>query len=156
MVELSEWIAITIALAALLFSICYLIYFKVTKKLFPETAKFCDEIKSGKSGTVYKFEGTGIIKMIELETDEKCIITVTADGIIHTLLTLGHAPKPSTINLNDYKFAIREQLNEKFFNNFTIHVQNQGSHVLNIDGKINFEIKKGLKESIKAIFSEIN
>ena len=156
MIQLSEWIGIALALTLLLLSTVYLIYFRISRKLFPQVADFSNEIKSGEGATISKIEGSGIIKMIELKTDGNCIITITVDNIIHTLLTVGPAP-PSKIKiaLNEYEFAIREQLNEKFTDNFTIYIQNQGTKLLSNNGKLSYEIKKGLKQTLKALISEI-
>jgi hypothetical protein len=155
MVQLEEWIAISAALTLLLLSIAYLLYFKVTRKLFPQVTSFSSEIKPGEGVNVCKIEGSGIIKTVEIETYEKCIIAITIDGVILSLLTIGHVTEKTSNHVDACTFAIREQLNEKFTNNFTIHVQDQSIRVMQIKGKVHAEIKKGLRESLKATFSEI-
>ena len=156
MLPLEEWIVIIVALALIMFPIAYLIYFKVSRKLFPQSTNFSSEIKPGEGTTVCKITGSGIIKAVELKTNENCIIALTIDGINHTLLTVG--PESSSLvspKQNENTLNVREQLDEKFSDNCTIHIQNRGIGVLLTSGNVNFEIKKGLKTSIKTVFSEL-
>jgi hypothetical protein len=156
MLQIEEWVAIAAIATILILAITYLIYFKVSRKLFPQTTDFDSEIKPGQGETVSKIQGAGIVKMVELDTNENCIITITIDGTNHTLLTVG--PELGTkapSKLNEDVLAVREQLDEKFIDNFTIHIQNRGAGILHTKGKIHFEVKKDLKTTIKTVFTEL-
>jgi hypothetical protein len=156
MLQLEDWIIIIVALALIVLPIAYLIYFKVSRKLFPQSADFSSEIKPGEGTTVCKITGAGIIKTIELKTNENSIIAITVDCINHTLLTVGHESKSNvTPKQNENVLDIKEQLDEKFSDNCSIHIQNRGTGVLQTSGNISFEIKKGLKTSIRTVFSEL-
>jgi hypothetical protein len=156
MFQLEEWIVIILALILLVLPIVYLVYFKVSRKLFPQLADFSSEIKPGEGMTVCKITGSGIIKSIELKTNENSIIAITVDGINHTLLTVGRELGSNiTSKQNENVLDIREQLDEKFSDNCTIHIQNRGTGILLTNGNISFEIKKGLKTSIRTVFSEL-
>lgn len=155
MIQIEEWIAIG-AVVLILLSIAYLFYFKVSKKLFPQKNNFKTEIKAGEGTTVCEITGSGIIKMVELKTNENCIIDITIDGISRTLLTIG--PEPGLNNPfkpNEDVLAFREQLSQTFVRNCTIHVQNRGTGILHSSGAIDFEVKKGLKASLKAVLSKL-
>ncbi len=51
--------------------------------------------------------------------------------------------------------TVREQLDETLVGNSAIHIQNRGAGILHSSGAVSFEVKKGLKESLRAIFSEL-
>jgi len=156
MLQIEEWVLITAIAALLAAAAAYLVYFKVSRKLFPQTTNFDNEIKPGQDETVSKIQDAGIVKMVELDTNENCIITITIDGTNHTLLTVG--PELGTrapSKLNEDVLAVREQLDEKFIDNFTIHIQNRGAGVLHTKGKIHYEIKKDLKTTFKTVFTEL-
>jgi hypothetical protein len=156
MLLIEEWVLITAISALLATAGAYLVYFKVSRKLFPQTEDFDSEIKPGQGETVSKIQGVGIVKMVELDTNENCIITMTIDGTNHTLLTVG--PELGTkapSKLNEDVLSVREQLDEKFIDNFTIHIQNRGAGILRTKGKIHYETKKDLKTAFKTIFTEL-
>ena len=156
MLQLEGWIVFALALALLVFPIGYLLYFKVSRKLFPQITDFSYEIKPGEGTTVGKVTGSGIIKMIELKTNQNCIIAITVDGVNHTLLTVGPELESNvTYKTNENVLDIREQLGEKFSDNCSIHIQNRSTGILQTNGNISFEIKKELKSTIKAVFSEL-
>ena len=92
MPQLEQLIIIILALILIVIPITYLLYLKVSRKLFPQTAEFSGEIKPGEGATVVKITGSGMIKEIELKTNENSIIAITVDGINHTLLTVGYEP----------------------------------------------------------------
>ena len=94
--------------------------------------------------------------MVELHTNENCIITITIDGTNHTLLTVGpELGSEAPSKLNEDVLAVREQLDEKFIDNFTIHIQNRGAGILHTKGKMYYEIKKDLKKTVKTVFTEL-
>jgi hypothetical protein len=156
MLLIEEWEIITVIAVLVVIAAVYLVYFKVSRKLFPQTKDFDDEIKPGQGATISSIQGTGIIKMVELNTNENCIITMTIDGTNHTLLTVGpELGLKSPSRLNEDVLAVREQLDEKFTQTFTIHIQNRGAGVLHTKGQIHFEIKNDLKTTFKTVLTEL-
>lgn len=156
MLQIEEWVAIAAIATILILTILYLVYFKVTRKLFPQMTDFDNEIRPGEGATVSNITGSGIVKMVELNTNENCIITITIDGTNHTLLTVGpELGSKAPSKLNEDVLAVREQLDEKFVDNFSIHIQNRGAGILHTKGKIHFEVKKDLKTTIKTVFTEL-
>jgi len=155
MIQIEEWITVA-AVILIVFAISYLIYFKITKKLFPQNTNFKTEIKPGEGATVCEIEGSGILKIIELKTNENCIIDISIDGVSHTLLAVGQEPGLyDPCKHNEDILTVREQLDETFVGNSAIHIQNRGAGILHSSGAVSFEVKKGLKESLRAIFSEL-
>ena len=155
MIQLEEWIVIAITIFIVL-SIAYVFSFKVGKKLFPQNVTFKTDIKPLEGATVWEIGGSGIIKVVQIETNENCIIDITVDGLSRTLLTVGPDPRLfDSSKQNQDVLSVREQLETKFVQNSTIHVQNRGAGTLHSSGSVSFEIKKGLKTSLKAVFSEL-
>jgi phosphotransferase system HPr-like phosphotransfer protein len=156
MLQIEEWVIVAAIVALLTIAVAYLVYFKVSRKLFPQTKDFDSEIKPGQGETVSSIQGKGIIKMVELNTNENCIITITIDGTNHTLLTVGPELRvQEPLKLNEDVLAVREQLDEKFIDNFVIHIQNRGAGILHTKGKIHYEIKKDLATAVKTVFTEL-
>ena len=156
MLQIDEWAAVAAIAALFIVALGYFIYFKVSRKLFPQMQDFDNEIESGQGATVSNITGSGIVKMVELHTNENCIITITIDGTNHTLLTVGpELGSEAPSKLNEDVLAVREQLDEKFIDNFTIHIQNRGAGILHTKGKMYYEIKKDLKKTVKTVFTEL-
>jgi hypothetical protein len=155
MLQIADWL-ISISVIVLLLSLTvYLFYFKFSRKLFPECKNFSNVIEPKNNLTVVEGKGSGILKTIEFNTNETCIVDITIDGASHSLLAVGpDSELNGHIALNSPALAVREQLDEKFHRNWTIHIQNRGLGKLNTVGVVHFETRKGLRDTIKAIFSE--
>lgn len=154
MIQIDEWMAVAVAFILLLLGAVYLLYFKITKKLFPKVTNFQSEIKSREGSTVCEIEGSGIIKTIEVNTNGNCIINMTIDGFSRTVLRV-HPEFKQDNKSNRDALSIREQFDEKFAKSFTIHVQNEGDAVLQSYGTISFETHKEFKTTLRTIFNEL-
>jgi hypothetical protein len=154
MIQIEDWMIIAGLLFAFILIIAYLFYFKVSRKLFPEVAKFHKEIEPDKGAVVCEIKGSGIVKTVELETSRNCLIDITIDGTSHTLLNIGRDSEQQYKPSQDF-LTVKEQLNQRFTDNFAIHILNQSTQILEYNGLANYEIQKQLTVTIKAVFSEL-
>jgi hypothetical protein len=153
MIQIEDWMIIVGLLFAFILFIAYLLYFRVSRKLFPETIKFEKQIDPYKGSIVCEIKGAGIVKTIELKTNRNCILDITIDGTNHTLLNIGSQADDHNKSSFDY-LTIKEQLNQKFTSNFSIHIQNQSNQILECNGLTSYELKKKLGVTLKTVFTE--
>ncbi|MGD6850537.1 MAG: hypothetical protein ACQCN6_00580 [Candidatus Bathyarchaeia archaeon] len=154
MIQIEDWMIIAGLLFVFILIIAYLLYFKVSRKLFPEMVKFGKEIEPEKGTVVCEVKGSGIVKTVELETSRNCLIDITVDGTSHTLLNIGRESEQQHKPCQDI-LTVKEQLNQRFTDNFAIHILNQSNHILEYSGLANYEVKKQLAVTVKTVFSEL-
>ncbi len=143
MIQIEDWTIITALLFVLIIIITYLLFRKVTIKLIPEISKFEQEINPDKGKIVLEIKGPGIVKTVELETNRNCLIDITIDGTSHTFLNTGLWAEQQHKSCQE-KLTVHEQLNQRFIDNFAIHILNQSSQILKYNGLANYEVKKQL------------
>ena len=62
MLQIDEWAAVAAIAALFIVALGYFIYFKVSRKLFPQMQDFDNEIESGQGATVSNITGSGIVQ----------------------------------------------------------------------------------------------
>lgn len=158
MIQTEVWIILAGMFALLTLSAVYLIYVLITSKLFPQTLGFYKIINPNENVTISSIEGSGIIKKIEISVgvNNQSIVTVIADRTRCMVIRLDEkAPRdPKQDSFSDsVNFEIN--LNKKFRNEFSIFLQNRGECNVQLNGNVNFEIRKPLWLTIKTLFSEL-
>jgi hypothetical protein len=151
MIQIEDWMILAGLLTLFISIFVYSLYFKISKKLFPENLRFEKEINPHIGSIICEIKGAGIVKTIELQTSNNCIIAVTIDGTSHTLLNV----RPNHEDKNSDFLTVKEGLNQKFENNFAIHIQNQSNKKMEYAGSASYEIKKKLSITLKTVFTEL-
>jgi hypothetical protein len=152
MIQIEDWVILAGLLTLLILFFTYLLYFKVSKKLFPENLKFEKEISPQIGSIICEIKGSGIVKAIELQTTNNCLIAVTIDSTNHTLLNI--EPENKDIN-SGLLLTIKENLDQKFEYNCAIHILNQSDKDLKCIGNASYEIKKKFSVTLKTVFTEL-
>lgn len=159
MIQVEDWMLIAGLLAVFLFLIIYLIYIRITRKLFPKQIEFENEIQPNKAITIATIEGSGIIKQIEMKTNEndKSLISVTVNQT--SFLTFGLNQKNSRLSKNldslEESLSFEVNLNKHFERNVTIFFNNNSDKLSHSNGKIYYEIKKPLRVTLRTLLSEL-
>jgi hypothetical protein len=161
MIEIPDWVAFAIILALLVLCLCYLIYFRISRKLFPQVAEFQKEIHSNEEATILTIKGSGIVKKVEMQTSENnnSVIVLTVDRTAYASFGITRETKNSTKeNANEQKGALQNlevNVNKAFFEEFSLFMADKSDKSLNATGKIFYEIKKPLKDRVHALIEEI-
>jgi hypothetical protein len=161
MIQIEDWVIIVIILAFFFASLSYLVYFVLTKKLFPIEKEFQNEINPNKMITLLTIEGSGIIKKIEMQITENnnSFINISIDGTTITNFIITKEPyKKDKTSQNEQKGGLLKleiNLDTEFRKDFSISLENRSDYSLNSTGKIFYEIKRPLKVVLKAVFAEI-
>ena len=162
MIQIEDWVVYAGILALFFAGVIYLIYFIITKKLFPMEMKFENKISPNKSTALLSIDGSGIVKKIEMQVteDDNSWINMIIDGAsyVNFLITRGSdnlaGIKPS--DQENKQIELEANLDTKFHNNFSLIIHNRNnSGIIDCNGKIFYEIKKPLKTTLKAIYREI-
>ena len=155
MIQISEWVVIYLIIAFFILCVVYLLYFIISRKLFPQETEFHQEISPNKESTVLTVTGSGIIKRVEMQTTENTDsnIMLTVDKTAYTSFITTNPPN-NTNNKNpntqeQHPLKIEANLDRLFHQEFSLFIANKTSTPLNATGKIYYEIKKPLKETIK-------
>ena len=162
MIQVEDWVVYAGILALFFAGIIYLIYFIITKKLFSMEMKFENEISPNKSTTLVSIDGSGIIKKIEMKDteDENLWINMIIDGASYVNFLIARG-SDNLVGINpssqeNKKIELEVNLDTKFHSNFSLVIHNRSnSDILDSKGKIFYEIKKPLKTTLKAIYTEI-
>ena len=160
MIQIEDWVAIAGILAFFFVCISYLIYFRITRKLFPLVMEFQKEIKPDKAITVLSIEGSGIIKKVEMQVTENdnSWINMIIDGASYTNFVITKEPsslgKTSYNEPKDKLLKLEAELDTKFHKEFMILIHNRSNESLNSNGKVFYEIKRPLKTVLKTLYSE--
>ena len=157
MIQVEVWAAATVIIIALL-SVVYFFYFKISTKFFPQSIDFASKLSPKEGKPIIDIKGSGILKIVEISTNENCIIAITVDGVNKTLFAINSDGSTNRFELKKEtsELSIREQLNQKFSKNCAIHIQNQALQSLDYKGNVRFEAKKGLGTTIRAVLSEMS
>jgi hypothetical protein len=147
MIQIDDWVALGIILAFFLLCACYLVYFIITRKLFPKMTEFQKEINPNSSLTLLTVEGSGILKKLELliSDNDNSSILVTVDGVGYTTLSIAkktESPSKESFELSGKLLKFEAYLDVKFHKQFSLFIDNRNRRALNTDGKIFYEIKK--------------
>ena len=125
--------------------------------------KFENEISPNKSTTLLSIEGSGIVKKIQMQIteNENSWISMIIDGASYAnfLITKGFNSfaKINPSDQENNRIELEVNLDTKFHNNFSLVIHNRSnSGILDSNGKIFYEIKKPLKTTLKAIYTEIS
>ena len=159
MIQVDDWTLITGLLAVFLLLIIYLIYVRITRKLFPKTLEFQKEIKPNEAITISTIEGSGIIKKIEIKTteNEKSLIDITVDQTSFIIFGLGKKTgnQSGDLDVSEENLSFEINLNKKFERNFTLFFQNNSDKLAQLNGNVGYEIKKPLKITLRTLLSEL-
>ena len=159
MIQVDDWTLITGLLAVFLLLIIYLIYVRITRKLFPKTLEFQKEIKPNEAITISTIEGSGIIKKIEIKTteNEKSLIDITVDQTSFIIFGLGKKTgnQSGDLDVSEENLSFEINLNKKFERNFTLFFQNNSDKLAHLNGNVGYEIKKPLKITLRTLLSEL-
>jgi hypothetical protein len=148
MIQIDDWVALAIILAFFLLCGCYLVYFIITRKLFPKVIEFQKEISPKNSATILTIEGAGILKKIEMQISENdnSSILVAVDGVGYTTLSIAKETnslaKESFDEPSGKLLKFEAYLDVKFRKQFSLFIDNRNERSLKTDGKIFYEIKK--------------
>lgn len=160
MIQIDDWMLLAALLAIFLFFIVYLVYFIITRKLFPKVFELQKEIKPNEAITLSSIEGSGIIKKIEMKITEnaKSWINITVDQT--SFLILGTSKKTSSqagnLEASEEILSFEINLDKKFDKNFTLFFHNQSDKPAHLNGNVNYEIKKPLIITLRTILSELH
>lgn len=160
MIQIEDWVVIAGILAFFVLFISYLIYFRITRKLFPRVMEFQKEINPNKAITVLTIEGSGIIKKIAMQVTENdnSWINMIIDGAIYTNFIITREPnnlgKASYNETKNNLLKLEAELDTKFHKDFLLLIHNRSDESLNSAGKVFYEIKRPLKIVLKTIYSE--
>ncbi|MBE3116360.1 hypothetical protein IMZ68_04070 [Candidatus Bathyarchaeota archaeon] len=160
MIQIEDWVVIAGILAFFVLFISYLIYFRITRKLFPLVMEFQKEINPDKAITVLSIEGSGIIKKIAMQVTENdnSWINMIIDGATHSSFVIAREPnnlgKTSYNEPKDKLLKLEAELDTKFHKDFMILIHNRSNESINSNGKVFYEIKRPLKIVLKTIYSE--
>ena len=156
MIQIEAWAIIAGVLVLFLLAIAYLSYFILSKKLFPQVIEFGQEINPNEGKTFSEIAGYGVIKKIELETQNvNSIIDIIVDRTSYIVFSLATTNKSTSYNVKENILITQVQIFEKFNKNFSIYFKNQSDITIRLSGSIHFEIRKPLGITIKTILAEI-
>jgi hypothetical protein len=161
MIQIEDWVIYLGILILFFLGAIYLIYFIISKKLFPMNMEFQNKVNPDKSTTLLSIDGSGIIKKIEMQVTENdnSWISMIIDGASYENFLITKANNSGKTNLSvqeNILINIEVNLDAKFHKNFSLIVQNRSlDKTLDSSGKIFYEIKKPLKVVLKAIYAEI-
>jgi len=159
MIQISDWMLIAGIIVIFLLSIVYFVYFIIKSKLFPKVVAFQNEIKPNEAITISAIEGSGIIKKLEIKTNEndKSLISITVDQ--SSLITFSVSKKINNPSGNfdalEESLSLEINLNKKFARNFTLFFHNNSDKLSHTNGKIYYEIRKPLKTTLRTLLSEL-
>jgi len=159
MIQIQDWIVVAVVLAFFLSCIFYLLYFIISKKLFPETAEFQKEINANDSATVLSLKGSGIIKKIETQitqTDNSSTVLIV-DRTAYSTLNLVIAEKnQGHVGFDREKNKVLNfevNLDRPFREDFSVFIENRSTIPINASGRIFCELKKPLGVTLRSLFS---
>jgi hypothetical protein len=159
MIEI-DWFFIAFISAFLFVGLSYLVYFRVSRKLFSQELEFRKEINQNEATTILSIEGLGIIKKIQMQFTENDYsqIDMIIDGTNYSTFAItrkrNNMDKEIFTGRKDAILDLDVNLDAKFHKHFSLFVHNRNDNLINSTGKIFYEIKKPLKEILKAIYSE--
>jgi hypothetical protein len=160
MIQIDDWVVIATILAFFLAALGYLIYFIISRKLFPMVMEFQKEIEPNKATTVLSVDGSGVVKKVEMQVTENdnSWIDIVVDGASYTNFVVTREPNNiGKIRVNDQKdrlLNLEVNLDSKFHKNFLLLIHNRTEGALNSKGKVYYEIKNPLKVTLKVIYKE--
>ena len=159
MIQIEDWVIIAILLAFFVAGALYLFYFIVTRKLFSQETEFHGEIEPNKPMTILSIEGVGIIKKINIEVTENdnSLIDMIIDGTSYSTFALSNSKNTNKEILNEQNqrlLILEVNLDARFHKYFSLFIHNRSDDSISSNGKIYYEIKKPLKNVLKAIYSE--
>lgn len=159
MIQIEDWMIVAALIVLLVLSLIYLLYFKISKKLFPKQLNFQKQIKPNEATTALSIDGSGIVKRINMQITENdnSLVNLTIDQSSYIVLGLAEkTDEPNKrISQNGKLMTIELQVDKKFSKSFSIFIHNRSSLPLNTSGNINYELKAPLKPTLKAIIAEI-
>ena len=65
-----DWVFVALVSVFFCVGLSYLVYFRVTRKLFSQEKEFRKEINPNEATTILSIEGSGIIKKIQMQITE--------------------------------------------------------------------------------------
>jgi phosphoribosylamine-glycine ligase len=158
MIEIADWVVIAFILAAFTIATGYLLYFIITRKLFPKEIEFNTTVNPNETLTVLSIKGQGIIKKIEAKIENNnalidMIIDQTSYATFDVAKETNHPE--NSLSLQD-KLKFEVQLDNHFHKEFSISINNRNNTTLNASGKISYEIKRPLGVTIKSLYRGTN
>jgi hypothetical protein len=159
MIEIADWVVIAIILAAFALCIGYLLYFIITRKLFPKVTEFNKTVNPNETLTIFTIKGQGIIKKIEAKITENqnSLIDMIIDQTSYATFDVAKEPnlaKTSPNGQDRLKFEV--QLDTHFHKEFSLSINNRSSGMLKASGKINYEVKRPLGVTIRSLYRGTN
>jgi hypothetical protein len=146
MIQIEDWDILAVILVFLLACAFYLIYFLKTRKLFPQTITFNKQIQPKTAESIVKIDGKGIIKKVELQLPKNgnLLIDMIIDQTNYSILdfTTDSTEKTAGQQKSTGTFKFEVNLDRKFFNGFSIFIQNKSEELIDSSGRVFYEIKK--------------
>ena len=160
MIQINDWVFVAIILVFFFVAATYLVYFRVTRKLFSQEIEFQKEISPNQAITILSIEGAGIIKKIKTQITENdnSTLDMIVDGVNYLTFDiardLNRVDKGNSTERKSKLLVLEVNLDARFHKQFSLFFDNRNDDLINSAGKIFYEIKKPLKAVLKAIFSE--
>lgn len=157
MIEIADWVVIAFILAAFALAIGYLLFFIITRKLFPQTSEFNTTVNPSQTQTVLTIKGKGIIKKIQTQIQENnnCLIDMIIDQTSYATFDINKETSTASPD-SQGKLTFEVQLDSRFHKEFSISILNKSKTPLNATGKISYEVKKPLGVTIKSLYKGTN
>ena len=157
MIEIADWVVIAFILAAFALAIGYLLFFIITRKLFPQTTEFNTTINPNETSTVLTIKGQGIIKQIQTKIQEKnnALIDMIIDQTSYATFDITKETNNASPD-SQGKLTFEVQLDSRFHKEFSISINNKSATPLSATGKISYETKRPLGVTIKSLYRGTN
>lgn len=159
MIEIADWVVIAIILAFFVLCVSYLLYFIITRKLFPKVMEFENTVNSNETLTILTIKGQGIIKKIEAQITENnnALIDMIIDQTSYATFDIAKEPNRAETSPNGQdRFKFEVQLDTHFHKEFSLSINNKSSGTLNASGKTYYEIKRPLGVTIRSLYRGTN
>lgn len=150
MIQIPDWAIIASILIFFVLCLVYLVYFIISKKLYPQVVEFQKEITPNNSTTILEIEGVGILKKIDVQTTDNntSLVVLVIDHTAYATLSIGregrNSGKGGFDGQKDSLLKFELNFDKKFRKNFSIFIENRSDVPINSSGKIFYEIKKPL------------
>ncbi len=158
MIEIADWVVIAFILAAFALCIGYLLFFIITRKLFPKVLEFNKTVNPNETLTILTIKGQGIIKKVEAQiTENNSLIDMIIDQTSYATFDISKEPnRAETSSSRQEMLKFEVQLDTHFHKEFSLSINNKSSRMLNASGKINYEIKRPLGVTIRSLYRGTN
>jgi len=161
MIQIPNWAIFGTILAIAVLISCYFFYFRISRKLFPQVSEFQETINPNEEATLSTVTGSGIIKRVEVQMSmsKGSVMVLIVDRTSHVTIASGKGKETTQEGSPPETSAEVQRLEintyRPFSEEFSLFIANSDNKILILSGKISYEIKKSLKESVSALLGEL-